>query len=207
MRCNSRLNSYPKPVISIESKLSSWSMRFAKATKEVITNQPLGIIRTTCWESNTSRAPVPMNHMITVEVLEIDHERVMSVSRAMNKLLGNQVDTSVQTSIRGVEERAKVELQHTRLTTLAHRINHWWRSRAWSESSRKTRSHKFWDLHQAAASLQRQDRPPTFIQDSQRGRFQREIKDIAKEIQEAIHLLGWTVIDDILTEASKKYLT
>ena len=65
-----------------------------------------------------------MNHMITVEVLEIDHGRVMSVSRAMNKLLGNQVDTSVQISIREVEERAKVELQHTRLTTLAHRINH-----------------------------------------------------------------------------------
>ena len=65
-----------------------------------------------------------MNHMITVEVLEIDHERVMSVSHAMNKLSGNQADTSVQTSIRGVEERAKVEPQHTRLTTLAHRINH-----------------------------------------------------------------------------------
>ena len=65
-----------------------------------------------------------MNHMITVEVLEIDHKRVMSVSHAMNKLSGNQVATNVQTSIREVEERAKVELLHTRLTTLAHRISH-----------------------------------------------------------------------------------
>ena len=65
-----------------------------------------------------------MNHMITVEVLEIGHTRVMSVSHAMNKLLGSQVDTNVQTSIREAEERAKVELLHTRLTTLAHRISH-----------------------------------------------------------------------------------
>ena len=65
-----------------------------------------------------------MNHMITVEVLEIDHKTVMSVNRAMNKLLGNQVDMNVRTSIRGVEERVKEEQLHTRLTTLAHRISH-----------------------------------------------------------------------------------
>ena len=207
MRCNSRLSSYLKLVISTESKLSNWSMRFVKAIREVTTNQHREVIQTTCWESNISRAPVLMNHMIIVEVLEIDHERVMSVSHVMNKPLGNQADTSVQTSIRGVEERAKVELQHTKLTTLAHRISHWWRSRAWSESLRKTRNHRFWDLHQAAANLRRQDLPPTFIQARLRGRFQREIKDIAREIQEAIHLLGWIVIDDILKETSRKDLT
>ena len=65
-----------------------------------------------------------MNHLITAEVSEIDHKRVMNASHAMNKPSGSQVGTNAQISIREAEERVKVEQLHTRLTTLAHRISH-----------------------------------------------------------------------------------